>query len=109
MSDSIVITRKVRVTDNTLGSPNARLSNTASGKAQSMANHPAGKGRERSVIEGLLLSSGLDPQAEYEAAVAWLAEYEEVRAELETRRVERERLKAERRRKFLSDVGEFDS
>jgi hypothetical protein len=101
--------RKVKVTDSRLGSVGARLSNTASGRAQSMANHPAGKGRERTVLEGLLLNSTGDREAEYEAAIAWLDEYQEVHAQIEARKANQAKVDAERRRKFLADANGFDS
>ena len=97
--------RKVRVTDSSLGSTGARLSNTASGKARSMANHPAGKGRtrERSVYEGLLLNGITDEQARFadEESDKWLAEYDEKRLEIQARLDGQAMVDAQRRKDFL--------
>jgi hypothetical protein len=91
----------------------ATSSSGKKGKARdiSKANHPAGKGLadEATVLEGLKRKVPKDIDVEIAELEAWLAEYAEVRAELEMKQVEHEFKRKEReaeRRRIMDEQGQ---
>lgn len=98
---------KVLRTPRGIGTAGARLSDTDSGRAASMKRHPAGKKREKTILQALKVA----PLGDLDVAIfeleQWFDEYDQVRAELETKRKERENLKEERRKEHLSLVADW--
>jgi len=105
---SIVITpAKVVRTPRGIGTAGARLSDTDSGRAASMKRHPAGKKRELTVLQGLQRPVIRDLDVAIFELEQWFDEYDEVRADLESKRKIREAESAKRRAEHLSLVADW--
>jgi len=111
VTTSTLSNRKVKRTENKLGSAGARLSNTAKGQAEFKHLPPTRKVTEVTTYEGLFAGNVTEEQAQAsrDKARAWLAEFNEVRAEREDAALAKQVKDTAHRKEAQRSSADYDS